>query len=280
VIVFSLAILVVILTASLLVPAWAMTCAARRVGSRRARMRFGLIANVVLTMLNAPVILMIERFHADMPPLGLAGDAIAVLLAAVITYVVVRIIFRLSVGLAFAPFGANIIASAALAGLTIGVWKPLVVEPFVIPTRSMSPTIQPGDRVVVNKLLPPRRWDIVAYWSSGAGSGLMVYCKRLIGLPGERLRFENGNIFINDKLMTAPAVIAGRCHASVPSMPPDDIKYRDGQTIVLGADEFFFIGDNLDISVDSRWQGPSKRTALVGVADLLYWPQGRFSVLR
>src|SRR5205823_2060885 len=109
-------------------------------------------------------------------------------------------------------------------------------------TPSMAPTIEPRDRLLVNKLLRPRRWDMVAYWRHDEQPPA-VYCKRLIALPGERLRFDGGMVYINDQLMPAPAVVAGRCHASVPGTAA---RYADGQTIALGSDEYFLVGDNVD----------------------------------
>lgn len=91
--------------------------------------------------------------------------------------------------------------------LAVALLRPFVVEAFVVPTASMAPTIEPGNRIVVNKLLRPRRWDIVAYQTNFDGPA--IYCKRVIGLPGERLRFEGGNLYVNDKLVEPPALLAG-----------------------------------------------------------------------
>jgi hypothetical protein len=58
------------------------------------------------------------------------------------------------------------------------------------------------------------------------------------------------------------------------------LRYSDGETIQLGGREFFFVGDNVGRSGDSRILGPSDRSALVGVVDLRYWPIGRVAILR
>lgn len=49
---------------------------------------------------------------------------------------------------------------------------------------------------------------------------------------------------------------------------------------MLGGDEYFLIGDNVDSSVDSRMNGPSPGSSIVGVVDLVYWPLGRVQVIR
>jgi type IV secretory pathway protease TraF len=58
------------------------------------------------------------------------------------------------------------------------------------------------------------------------------------------------------------------------------VHYVEGQTILLRSNEFFFIGDNADVSLDSRLLGPSDRSAIVGVVDLMYWPLSRFHIVR
>jgi signal peptidase I len=133
----------------------------------------------------------------------------------------------------------------------------------------------PGDRFVVNKLDHPARWDLVTYHSTTPGAP--VYCKRVVGLPGEKVRFDQGNVYINDQLMVAPPVVAGRYHATLPTVRST---YRDGETIGLNDREFFVVGDNVDVSADSRIYGPTDRSAIVGVVDFVYWPPGDARVVR
>jgi signal peptidase I len=197
-----------------------------------------------------------------------------------ITFALFKFAFRLSAGRVWALFGIYISWSVMELIFAVLVVKPYIAEAFIVPTASMSPTIEPRDRIVAEKLLHPHRWDIVAYRHAEDNGRTSVYCKRLVGQPGERLRFENGEIYVNDQAMTAPAVVAGRYHASPFQQPDATARYHDGQTIVLGSDEYFLIGDNVSISADSRIYGPSSASTLVGVADLKYWPPGRVHILR
>ena len=148
-----------------------------------------------------------------------------------------------------------------------------------MPTGSMSPTIDPQDRFVVNKLLSPRRFDLIAYHANDPPEN-PIYVKRLIALPGERLRFESGDLYINDQKMHVPDVIAGRCRATVGRNPSRGDLYRDGETIQLGPDDYFLLGDDIDISLDSRWQGPSPKSSTVGVVDVIYWPVPKIKIIR
>jgi signal peptidase I len=105
-----------------------------------------------------------------------------------------------------------------------------------------------------------------------------VYCKRLVGLPSEHLKFQGGQIYVNDQLATAPVVVAGQLHASAAGV--QNPRYSDGEDISLGPDEIFLIGDNVNLSRDSRMDGPSKHSDIVGVVDWIYWPAAKMKILR
>jgi signal peptidase I len=210
-------------------------------------------------------------------PALVAGLALLIVQLCVV-FVVLRSAFRLSLGRTFAPLGVYVALILGQAVLTLFVIKPFGVEAFVLPTTGMSPTIEPGDRFVVNKIVRPRRLDVVAYRSREDPSA--IYCQRLIGLPGETLRFDQGGVFVNDQPVALPAVLAGRCHASPAAVPANMARYRDGESIVLGNDDYFLIGDNVDVSADSRLAGPTPASSLVGVVDLVYWPLPKARVMR
>jgi signal peptidase I len=146
--------------------------------------------------------------------------------------------------------GVYLLWGFAQAALALWVIRPFVTEAYVRPTASMSPTLAPGDCILANKLQRPRRWDIVLYHPplpDGTVGG-DTYCKRLVGLPGERLRVEGGNLYVNDRLVAAPPMVAGRY-----TMGRYGLHYHDGQTITLAADQLFLIGDSVNKSYDSRF---------------------------
>jgi len=195
-----------------------------------------------------------------------------------VAFFVLKQAFRLSSARTMSPFSAYIVGSALLVAFVVGVLRPNLVEAFVMPTQSMAPTINPSDRFVANKFIAPKRWDLVAYRNNDKDQN--VFCKRLVGLPGERLRFEGGQLFVNDQAVAGPAILAGRFHAATPHETGSAARYHDGETILLGQDECFLLGDNLEISGDSRYFGPSPRTSLIGVIDVIYWPPSRARIIR
>jgi signal peptidase I len=164
-----------------------------------------------------------------------------------------------------------------------------------VPTGSMKPTIQEGDRVVVNKLaydlkIPftmirlakwgdPERGDIVVLFSPADGTRLV---KRVIALPGDRLEMIDNALFINgkavqygtDEIVTLKDDISfvrdetiGNVRHKVmltPQRSPHDARYY-GPTVVPPG-HYFVLGDNRDNSHDSRFIGPIERRRIVGRA--------------
>ncbi|HEX4146494.1 MAG TPA: signal peptidase I [Pirellulales bacterium] len=270
----SFGILAIVFTLVFLATAWVVARAARAVGSPRGQFRWGLL--IVVAGLGIGALSRLAASHPAGADPFLAAVFLVVLLGAL--FLSIKIIFRLAVVRTFAPFGAYLAMGLLQVGILMLTIRPYVLEAFRMPTGSMAPTLEPGDRFVVNKLISTRRWDLVAYETED--SDPIILCKRLIGLPGEKLRFEDGNVFVDNQPVTMPAVLAGRCHASLKGVPAGESRYADGETIALGSDEYFFIGDNVDASKDSRVGGPSHGRAIIGVVDLFYWPLAKVRIVR
>jgi signal peptidase I len=275
----SLILWTTLLIANFLLISAAIAWAARAVGSPRGRFRVGMLVVLIITGLDLVLIAISSSIKEPTTIPGVIAICLVWLVVQLsLTFIVLRKAFKLSFGRTFAPFGALLGVSILFAVLILAVLKPYVSHSFVIPSASMSPTLDPGDRFFVNKLVHPRRWDLVAYWNiTDRPPGRTIYCKRLIGLPGERLRFDNGQLYINDQAQTAPAVLAGRLTAVIGR---GTSRYRDGETIRLGPNEIFVIGDNVPNSADSRYFGPTNTSEIVGIVDLQYWPLSKFGVKR
>jgi signal peptidase I len=261
---------------STIFPLWAVAWAARKAGSPRGRMGVAFVAFIISMIVNLGLGYILGRIFSLESQNSLPGTGLSLVVSLAVTFLVCQKMFRLSFAAAWAPFGAWVGSSVIVVVLVIVAFRPYITEAYKMPTRSMSPTINPGDCFLVNKISRPRRWDLVAYWSTGRDRA--IYVKRLIGLPGEHVRFDGGTIYINDQPANVPAILAGRCRASTPGWT--EPRYAEGQTISLGSDEYFFIGDNIDISGDSRHAGPSNRSSLVGVVDFIYWPFDKMKIVR
>jgi len=176
----SLIVVPSVLTVLWLATAWAIARAARAVGSTRGQIKWG-----VLVVLITCVIALANRAISPAPPAAAPDDTAEAVVAddgplwplivaaaeLCAMFFAVKFVFRLSAMRSFAPFGANLAMSflqLAILGLIV---MPRVFETFRTPTESMSPTVERGDRIVVEKLLSPRRWDLVAYESEGPSRG-------------------------------------------------------------------------------------------------------------
>lgn len=267
---------------------WVVARAAKAVGSSRGRWLRGALVSLAIQIISG-VVIAIQAFTTSklgspsLPKL-VALQALALVATVAVAYPILSYAFALFGRRSLAPFGAWFGWKCFEIAFALLLLKPFILEAFVMPTGSMSPTIAVDDRFTVNKLIEPRRFDIVAYRVVGnnfrAPQQEEVYCKRLIGLPGEQLCFDgSGGITINGKPLQLPPKVAGKLHAW-PAAQRKSTRYVDGDPIALGSDEIFVIGDNVDLSNDSRTAGPSKRTAIVGVVDFTYFPLNRLRVFR
>jgi signal peptidase I len=172
------------------------------------------------------------------------------------------------------------IAIAIGAVLAIKAW---VVNPYRIPSSSMEPTLhcaEPGDgcearfsdRVLAHRFIyhfkDPERGDIVVFKvperavSACSLSGSETFVKRLIGLPGDRIRGDGGTIYVNDEPLKEPYLEGEPGGASFPERT-----IRDGH--------YFMMGDNRGQSCDSRVWGAVPRDNLIGEVFAVYWPPQR-----
>lgn len=176
--------------------------------------------------------------------------------------------------------------------LIIGI-KNLIGEPRWIPTESMVPTLIEGDRVFIEKISlythDINRGDIIVFyppkvelshdpWSEftralGFLNNDTAYIKRLIGMPGDHVKVEEGvGVYVNDKLLNEPYVneIADRGCGSRASFC--DVTLKNNQ--------YFMMGDNRNNSYDSRVWGPLPEERVIGKAYCKWWPPGRIGLIK
>ncbi len=140
-----------------------------------------------------------------------------------------------------------------------------IVQPFAVPTGSMIPSVEPGDRLIVAKYQyvngGPERGDVIVFtnWQPGQPDLL----KRVIGLPGETVAMaSDGRFTIDGKLLDEP-YLAPEARRTIAGAR---LPYR------LGPGEYWMMGDNRNNSGDSRFNGPVKRSQVVGKALFVFWP--------
>jgi signal peptidase I len=133
-----------------------------------------------------------------------------------------------------------------------------VVEAFWVRTTSMSDTILPGDRFLVDKLFysEPARLDVVAYEWTDTDGNERVFIHRIVALPGERFEIRENKVFIDSRELEEPYVRL------------DGEPQRDFGPTVVPPDSYFVLGDRRNVSKDSRFPeiGCVPRDRIVGPA--------------
>lgn len=140
--------------------------------------------------------------------------------------------------------------------------------------RDWDQLIEPPDRFLCDKLLSPRRWDLIVFVHPRLRDSKRV-C-RLVGLPGEKVHFDQGRLMINDQVMAPPESIRGLEYLSI--LGP--LRHEDQGPWQLGPEELFVVGDFSTNSSDSREYGPIPRASIEGVATIVYSPFERRRFLR
>jgi signal peptidase I len=146
-----------------------------------------------------------------------------------------------------------------------------------VPKRR-SETVEPPDRFACNKLMTPRRWDIVVFrYPLDPKSRQM---KRLVGLPGEEVVVKEGSVWINGEKLNPPAPISQLQYVSGEERGFELPFATRGKPCKLQANEYFVLGDFSQSSSDSRYWGPLPGDHIEGIATLRYWPPSRFHIWR
>jgi signal peptidase I len=191
------------------------------------------------------------------------------------------------------------IAAVFVSGLFI---LTFIIQQFEIPSSSMERTLLIGDHVFVNRFTPTdgksltrfllpyhdiHRNDIAVFVSPEQPGLYLV--KRIVGVPGDRIHLENGVLYVNGARQTQPFVLHGRyepgrddfpAYGPPPSASVSDAveewpqvlsQHRQGRDLVIPPDSYFAMGDNRDVSFDSRYWGFVPRGNVLGSPLFIAW---------
>jgi signal peptidase I len=146
--------------------------------------------------------------------------------------------------------------------LVFGFVRPFVVEAYRIPTESMVPTLEVGDRVLASKFIyrifEPERGDIVVFDSVDEDDQTLI--KRVVGLAEDEIQVQGGVLYVNDEAQEEPYL-----------NDADQFRSYYGPTMVPEG-HIFVMGDNRGNSADSRVFGPLPVENLKGEAFMRFWP--------
>jgi signal peptidase I len=152
-----------------------------------------------------------------------------------------------------------------------------VIQPFVVPTGSMLPTIQLSDQVLANMFVyrfsTPQRGDIVVLDDPDGKVDTLI--KRVIAVGGQTVDLRDGKVVVDDQVLSEPYT-----HG----LPSDPIERADAKNITypitIPANSIWVMGDNRTSSQDARYFGPVPLSSVHGKAFFIYWPWARIGPLK
>lgn len=137
-----------------------------------------------------------------------------------------------------------------------------LVTQYLVDGHSMDPTLASGERLIVDRLSydfgPPKRGDIIVFRAPVVGDEDWV--KRVIGLPGDTIAISDGKLLLNGKVIPEPFIAQ-----------PMDPTHNFGP-LRIPPGELFVMGDNRNVSEDSRMIGPIAISSVIGRVALIIWP--------
>jgi signal peptidase I len=167
---------------------------------------------------------------------------------------------------ALASWFRDMVVSVAVSAFIIM----FLYQPVRVEGTSMLPRLEDQDRLFVNKMAyrvgEIHRGDVVVFLYPHDHT--KSYIKRVIALPGDDLKIEQGRVLVNGKAIDESYV------------PPRFEDSRSQPDTVLPANEYWVMGDHRSISSDSRDFGPVDRDLIYGKAAFVYWPMDQAGVVR
>ncbi len=161
--------------------------------------------------------------------------------------------------------------------------RTFVVATYSIPSGSMEPTLQIGDRIVVDKLSYHLHGvgtgDIVVFSTPAnedcAGPPVSDLVKRVIGLPGQTVSLSGGRVYIDGVLLPEPWLPLAIRTETYPG--PSSAAYSLHHAYRVPSGDVYVMGDNRPESCDSRYWGPIRESTIVGKVDVRIWPLSRIA---
>ncbi len=167
-----------------------------------------------------------------------------------------------------ASFLFELIKVIVLAGVTIALIRYFLFKPFYVKGASMEPNFLDHEYLIVDelsyRLRVPQRGEVIVF--KYPNNQQEYFLKRIIGLPGERVKVADGHVTIYN-IGNPEGVVLNESY-----LPKDLQTGGDNQVVTLGSDDYFVLGDNRPNSFDSRRFGSIKKDLIIGRAFFRGWP--------
>lgn len=149
-------------------------------------------------------------------------------------------------------------------------------RPYQVNGDSMVPNFQNGEYILTSlitvKVAKIERGDIIVF--NAPPNAEKDYIKRLIGLPGDKIQLQNGDVYLNGKILNENSYL------------PTGLKtygenfLKEGQEITIPDNNYFVLGDNRPLSSDSRDWGYVSKDKIIGKSVIVYWPPNKFQMIK
>ncbi|RXZ76981.1 signal peptidase I [Paenibacillaceae bacterium] len=168
------------------------------------------------------------------------------------------------------------IKALAIAAILVFVIRTFLFSPFIVDGPSMQPNFETGERVIVNKIIydirQPKYGEVVVFHVPEENRD---FIKRVIALPGDRVRLDGDELYINDERVEEKYLaeaIAQAQNKGLPYNTGDNFPNGYVEEDVVPDNTILAFGDNRGNSKDSRMIGYVSMKEIVGRADLIFWP--------
>jgi len=144
-----------------------------------------------------------------------------------------------------------------------------VIDSRIIPSTSMEPTLQIGQRIIVSKVSylfhEPERGDIIIFHPPNQPEDATPFIKRIIGLPGDTVEIKDDAVYVNGQRLDEPYI------KEPPAYTYPETKIPENQ--------YFVLGDNRNVSADSHTGYTVSRDSIMGKAWLTIWPPSQWGLV-
>lgn len=170
----------------------------------------------------------------------------------------------------------DLIQTLVIAGAIFVVIYAFLFRPYQVNGHSMDPNFQNGEYVLTNlitlRMGPLHRGDIIVFVAPPDKE--KDYIKRIIGLPGDRVKISAGDVYLNGTKLDQTPFLSS------------DVKTNggtflgEGDEVVVPEDSYFTMGDNRPFSSDSREWGFVPKSSIIGKSFVVYWPLTNMRIVK
>ena len=150
-----------------------------------------------------------------------------------------------------------------------------LIQPFYVKGASMEPNFYDRDYLIINEIgyrfEAPQRGDAIVF--RYPKDSKQYFIKRIIGLPGEKIRIKNDLIYVYNEIYPQGTVLEE-------TYLDESVKTAGDKEVLLEKDEYYVLGDNRNFSLDSRNFGPVTRDSFIGRTWIRGWPFNRAEVFK